>query len=391
MTRRSVAALAVALVLSACSAGGSGSTGPTAPGGGTIADATHLVAESSASTKDVGAAAVVVGGRLARMGAAVTVTVGPVDTALTTSAPVDAILREAAGRAGPTELWSVTSTAIGACAAGSASLPSLPAGRRCHTLGTRLTGVESVASARAALEPGIGWSVELFVESAGYATLRQALAGAAGAPVAVVSDRQVVAVVDAGAVLALHGRIGPGLTEREARRLAAALVVDDTSPVAFRAPTFGPEAGPLADADFWLAALSADVCGTVLPDAPATPDASGIHSHGDGFVYAHPSNPGEAGDNATLGRWLGHGSWSATADRLALWDGTPHRTGDRCPDGRPGVVRWWVDGVEQSGDPEKHRIGNGEAIMLSFNPEGVDPGPPPAAARLPLPRLTPEA
>jgi hypothetical protein len=32
-----------------------------------------------------------------------------------------------------------------------------------------------------------------------------------------------------------------------------------------------------------------------------------------------------------------------------------------------------------------------EAVTLSFNPAGVDPGPPPAAARLPLPRLTPEA
>ena len=46
--------------------------------------------------------------------------------------------------------------------------------------------------------------------------------------------------------------------------------------------------------------------------------------------------------------------------------------------------------MEQTGDPEKHRIGNGQAIMLSFNPAGVDPGPP-AAARLPLPGLTPEA
>ena len=99
----------------------------------------------------------------------------------------------------------------------------------------------------------------------------------------------------------------------------------------------------------------------------------------------------EAEANATLGLFLRHGAWSATADELALWDGARHRTGDACPDGRAGVVRWWVDGAEQRGDPGAHRIGNGEAVTLSFEPAGIDPGPPPAAARLPLPRLTPEA
>ena len=205
------------------------------------------------------------------------------------------------------------------------------------------------------------------------------------------ADDTVVGVIDGGPVLGLHDRIGPGLTERQARRLAAALLVADRSPVAFRPPTFGLEPGPFADKDFWLAALSADVCGSWLADAPTTPDASGIHSHGDGFVYAHPFAPGEAEGNATVGRWLGHGGWTATATELALWDGTRHRTGDACPDGRPGTVRWWVDGVAGAGDPGAHRIANGEAVTLSFNPAGVDPGPPPAAARLPLPRLTPEA
>ena len=45
-----------------------------------------------------------------------------------------------------------------------AGVPSLPAGRRCHPLGARLAGVEAVQSAGPALQPGIGWTVELFVD-----------------------------------------------------------------------------------------------------------------------------------------------------------------------------------------------------------------------------------
>lgn len=390
MTRRipgALLALALAAAGAACSGGSTPSGG--APTSGDDGPSDRFAVVGSPSPADLTAAAATVTARLARMGSSATVRVD--GRGLRASAPVDAVLREAVGRTEPTALWSVTATTIGPCPAGGPGVPSLPEGRRCHTLGARLAGADAIASATPQLQPGLGWSVELFVQSAGFAALRDALVGAADRPVAVVAGGHVVGVFEATAAVGLHGRIAPGLSERAARRLAAALLVAEPSPVALAAPSFGPERGPLPDADFWLAALSAHVCGAWLPDAPATPDASGIHSHGDGFVYAHPYDASEAEGNATLGRWLGHGSWTATADRLSLWDGTPHRTGDPCPDGRPGVVRWWVDGVEQRGDPEKHRIGNGEAVTLSFNPEGVDPGPPPAAARLPLPRLTPEA
>lgn len=388
MTRAHIAAVAAVLVLAACA--GDGGAGDDA------ADPTRLVpaAGPTATPAQLEAAAGVVSGRLARLGLPATARVD--GDALVTSAPVDAVIREAVGRSAATELWSVGTTSVGACPAGSAGVASLPVGRRCHTLDARLADVGAFATAQAELQPGIGWTVAVFVDPARYGALRDALAGATDRPVAVVAggqgpDRRVVGVFEAGAALGQRGRIGPGLSEREARRLAAALTVDTASPVAFTPPTFGDEPGPFPDADFWLAALSANVCGTWLPDAPTTPDASGIHSHGDGFVYAHPYDGAEAEGNATLGKWLGHGSWRATSDELALWDGAPHRTGDPCPDGRPGEVRWWVDGAAQTGPPEKHRIGNGQAITLSFNPAGVDPGPPPAAARLPLPRLTPEA
>jgi len=374
---------AIALVVASCSGHSSGSTPIEGDG--------RTWRVESATKEQLAAAAPIVQARLERLGVsgAAVAARGP---GLTTAVAVDPIAMEAAGRVGATELWTVTATTVGACPAGdTGGVPSLPAGRRCHRLGTRLAGTEAVRSAVPALQPGLGWSVELFIDGAGYGALRAALTAAGGAPVAVVTDRQVIGVFASTGVLGLHARIAPGLTEREARRLAYALLVTGRSPVAVAVPDPGPEPGPAPDADFWLAALSVNVCGTWLADAPATPDASGIHSHGDGFVYAHPQNAGEANANATVGRWLSHGQWSAKADRLQLWDGAAHRNGDACPDGKAATVRWWVDGVEQQGDPDAHHIGNGEAVTLSFNPAGVDPGPGPAAARLPLPDITPEA
>lgn len=384
-TRRRALLGAVALVVSACSGSSSGG-GATAK----VGDGRTWRVES-ASKEQLTAAAPIVQARLERLGVS-GAGVAADGSGLTTAVAVDPLAMEAAGRVGPTELWTVTATTVGACPAGDAAgVPSLPVGRRCHQLGARLAGTEAVQSAVPALQPGLGWSVELFIDGGGYAALRAALTSAGGAPVAVVADRQVIAVVATTGVLGLHARIAPGLTEREARRLAYALLVTGRSPVRVTVPDPGPEPGPAPDADFWLSALSVNVCGTWLPDAPATPDASGIHSHGDGFIYAHPQTAGEANANATVGRWLGHGSWTAKAGELKLWDGATHRNGDTCPDGRAATVRWWVDGAEQQGDPESHRIGNGEAITLSFNPAGVDPGPGPAAARLPLPDITPEA
>ena len=385
------AAVAALTSLGACS---SGTASPGVPSNGAAStvggEARRWTPVGPASAADLASALVVVSDRLTRLGVA-DAGVRIVGGGLSAAATIDPVVNEAVGRREATALWTVAATAVGPCRAAGEGAPSLPVGRRCHRLGARIAGVEAVRSAQARLEPGVGWSVELFVDPAGYAALRQALSSVAATPVAAVADGQVVAVFDASGALGQHDRIGPGLTEREARRLAAALAVHDSSPVAFRPPTLAPEPGPYADKDFWLAALSANVCGAWLTDAPATPDASGIHSHGDGLVYAHPFGPEDAEVNATLGRWLGHGAWSAAAGTLALWDGASHRTGDACPDGRAGAVRWWVDGVEQQGDPGRHRIGNGEAVTLSFNPVDVDPGPPPAAARLPRPRLTPEA
>ena len=112
-----------------------------------------------------------------------------------------------------------------------------------------------------------------------------------------------------------------------------------------------------------------------------------MHSHGDGLVYVHPFKPDEAGDKATLGLFLERGGWKVSADRLQLWDGVEHRTGDTCPDGQVGQVRWWVDGVEQHGDPATFLPRNGQVIVLSFDADPTPPGAPPQMAALYMPSV----
>jgi hypothetical protein len=102
-------------------------------------------------------------------------------------------------------------------------------------------------------------------------------------------------------------------------------------------------------------------------------------------VYVHPFTGEEAGERATLGLFLQRGGWKVSADSLQLWDGAEHRTGDPCPDGRPGQVRWFVDGVEQRGDPSRFTPRNGQVIALSFGADA--PGVPPQLASLYLPSL----
>ena len=113
-----------------------------------------------------------------------------------------------------------------------------------------------------------------------------------------------------------------------------------------------------------------------------------MHSHGDGLVYVHPFEASEAGDRATLGLFLQRGGWKATADRLELWDATPHQNGDACPGGTAAQVRWWVDGVEQHGNPGDYVPRNGQVIAITFGGDPAPPGAPPQMAALSAPTLS---
>ncbi len=122
-----------------------------------------------------------------------------------------------------------------------------------------------------------------------------------------------------------------------------------------------------AAGDHWHASLDVNVCGQWLSPAPefeTRADSSdirvGIHSHGDGLIHIHPFNSSESGSNATLGRFLNYGGWSASADSLDLWPGSngqkvQEKNGEECtmPDGTKakGTLTWYVDGQEAVWQP----------------------------------------
>jgi len=172
------------------------------------------------------------------------------------------------------------------------------------------------------------------------------------------------------------------------------------------APRPGNEATGEAG-DHWHASLDVNVCGQWLPPAPEFEAKAGnsqvrvgIHSHADGLIHIHPFNSSESGSNATVGRFLDYGGWSASSDSLDLWpaDGkrVQEKNGDECtqPDGtkQKGTLTWYVNGKKQSGDPSDYQPKDQNKIVLAFEPAGTTlesleatAGPPPNQQALQTP------
>jgi hypothetical protein len=138
--------------------------------------------------------------------------------------------------------------------------------------------------------------------------------------------------------------------------------------------------------DHWHARLAVNNCGQFvgpLPEFEQRADdqsiRAGIHTHGDGFVHIHPFTSDEAGDDATIGTFLEFAGFDTSDDSLDLWDGVVRSNGDLCDDGRPGTVRFAVNGEEKDGDPSDYKPKDGDQIVIAFLPEG-DPIPPPPEA-----------
>jgi len=64
-----------------------------------------------------------------------------------------------------------------------------------------------------------------------------------------------------------------------------------------------------------------------------------------------------------------------------------HVAGTACPDGQIAQVRWWVDAVEQHGDPAMLAPRNGQVVVLSFDSNPNPPGDPPQLNALAPPAL----
>ena len=144
--------------------------------------------------------------------------------------------------------------------------------------------------------------------------------------------------------------------------------------------------------DHWHARLAVNICGEFIGNAPEfeqDPEGKkiGIHTHGDGFMHIHPFTSAETGDNATIGYFLSHdgvnGPFDVSEDSFELWEGGPKKNGDACPDGRPGQVRWAVNGEEKDGNPGDYKPKDGDSIVIAFLPEGDEIPPPPEQEQAP--------
>lgn len=342
-----------------------------------------LTAPANTPEADLRSTAAAVAARLDRMGVGDAAgTVAPDGVEVTGSAGHFEL--EAAARQSSTRLTAVLSSAIGPCRG--SGTPAVGKAQRCYKLGADVAGAGAIADATAVSSAETGWSVAFTVDPGQYQPFRLAVTQADASLLAVVADSGVL-VAFRPVLPALRMTLGPHLTETQARRVAAALMVDQPLPIGLEAPPVPDLRGPRVNLDDWATALGVQICGTWLPNAPQTAPEIGLHSHNDGLVSAHPADEREAGASATLGLFLEGGGWQASADALRLWDGVTHQNGDRCADGRPGQLRWEVDGVEQKGDPSAWHVENGQVITLSFNSGSRDPGVPPQADALPVPSL----
>jgi hypothetical protein len=150
--------------------------------------------------------------------------------------------------------------------------------------------------------------------------------------------------------------------------------------------------------DHWHAALDVYTCTgwleTPAPEFETKADNPeirvGIHSHGDGLIHIHPFNSSESGKNATLGRFLEYGGWSAGSTSFDLWGGAKEKNGDPCTlaDGseQKGTLTWYVNGKKQPGNPSDYQPKDRDQIALVFAPAGTkltDLGTPPNSQRVP--------
>ena len=139
------------------------------------------------------------------------------------------------------------------------------------------------------------------------------------------------------------------------------------------------------------AALGISICGFPAENAPTfevqagTETKAGLHSHGDGLLHIHPFTEEEAGDGATVGRFMDYGGWEVADDHLTLWADLTVTDGDPCPDGRPGNVRWAVNGEEQDGNPADYKPDDQDVIEIAFLPDGEPIPEPPAEVLAVLP------
>ena len=133
--------------------------------------------------------------------------------------------------------------------------------------------------------------------------------------------------------------------------------------------------------DHFHAALGVNLCGTWQANLPQYEAATGIHSHGDGFMHIHPFSAAGAGSNATVGLFYKQAGDKVSDTELKVF-GKDVKNGNTCKelDNKPGLVRWTVNGQEKTGNPADYIPNDRDVVAIAFLPKDTPIGIPPVAS-----------
>lgn len=133
--------------------------------------------------------------------------------------------------------------------------------------------------------------------------------------------------------------------------------------------------------EHWHATVGVNLCGTWQANTPPYESATGLHSHGDGFMHIHPFSSAGAGKNAKVGMFFSQADEKVAANELKIGE-EQYKEGDACEnlDKKPGRVRWSVNGEERTGNPGDYVPNDRDVVAIAFLPDGVDIGTPPTAS-----------
>ncbi|HEY7946634.1 MAG TPA: hypothetical protein VID75_03095 [Acidimicrobiales bacterium] len=160
-----------------------------------------------------------------------------------------------------------------------------------------------------------------------------------------------------------------------------------------------PVAGtPPAIGTHWYAAFALDICGTVQPNLPTNPNSTtnpGIHTDGDGVIRIEPTSAADAGNNATLARFVDeYPKFALTPTSLTVPEEKARTNGQTCPPQTPDAgkkatvqIKVWPTAQppgsvapSTTNDPTTIKLGTDQLITVAFVPSGsAIPKPSPAA------------
>ncbi len=168
------------------------------------------------------------------------------------------------------------------------------------------------------------------------------------------------------------------------------------------APTVEPTVG-----ETWHAGLSFDICGTIEPGLAASPATTtgGLTSTGSGVLLITPKTSGEAGNNATLGKFASeYTGLTLTNTSVKYPQGQLYTNGATCAAGTPDAgkkgtirVRSWVlststgkgNQLKQVGGayapkPKSLKFQNRQLITVGFVPSKTSLPKPPGTVTVAL-------